>query len=102
MNDRILSPAFLQAACAKKQEEPVAPTVIYLKALVADPTITSVTSTGEITITTIKGGEASTQTSPALTAAALLIEADDQAGIELSALGLLIDTLGDQVELVTE
>ena len=103
MTDGILSPAFLQAACAHKaQEEPVVPTVINLKALVADPTITAVTSTGEITITTTKGGEASTQTSAALTAAALAIEADDQAAIELSALGLVINTLGDQVELVTE
>ena len=100
--DGILSAAFLQAACAKKKEEPVVPTVINLKALVVDPTITAVTSTGEITITTTKGGEASTQTSPALTAAALAIEADDQAAIELSALGLVINTLGDQVELVTE
>ena len=100
MTDGILSPAFLQAACAHKQEEQ--PVVINLKALQADPTITSVTSTGEITITTTKGGEASTQTSPALTATILAIEADDQAAIELSALGLVIDTLGDQVELVTE
>ena len=99
----ILNAAFLQAACAHKaQEEPVVPTVINLKALQADPTITAVTSTGEITITTTKGGEASTQTSAALTAAALAIEADDQAAIELSAEGLVIDTLGDQVELVTE
>lgn len=102
MTDGILGAAFLQAACAKKQEEPVVPTVINLKALQADPTITAVTSTGEITITTTKGGEASTQTSPALSAAALVIEADDQAGIELSAEGLVIDTLGDQVEPVTE
>jgi len=96
----ILSPAFLQAACAKKQEEQ--PTVINLKALQADPTITEVTSTGEITITTTKGGEASTETSPAITATALAIEADDQAAIALSAVGLVIDTLGDQVEIVTE
>ena len=102
MTDGILSAAFLQAACAKKKEEPVVPTVINLKALVADPTITAVTSTGEITITTIKSGVASTQTSPALTGAALAIEADDQEAIELSALGLVIDTLGDQVELATE
>lgn len=102
MMDGIFSPAFLQAACAHKQEEPEQPVAINLKALQADPTITSVTSTGEITITTTKVGEASTQTSPALTATALSIEADDQAGIELSALGLVIDTLGDQVELVTE
>ena len=101
MLDGILGAAFLQAACAHKAE-PEQPVVINLKALQADPTITAVTSTGEITITTIKGGEASTQTSPALTAAALAIEADDQAGIELSALGLVIDTMGDQVELVTE
>ena len=100
MNDGILSPAFLQAACAKAQEEQ--PVVINIKALQADPTITAVTSTGEITITTTKGGNASTQTSPALTATALAIEADDQAAIELSALGLVIDTLGSQVELVTE
>ena len=100
--DGILSPAFLQAACAKKQEEPEQPVVINLKALQEDPTITEVTSTGEITITTTKGGEASTQTSPALTGAALVIQADDQASIELSAEGLMIDTLGDQVELVTE
>jgi hypothetical protein len=102
MKDGVLDPAFLQAACAKAQEEPAQPTVINLKALQADPTVTAVTSTGEITITTIKGGEARTQTSPALTGAALTIEADDQAGIELSADGLVIDTLGDQVELVTE
>ena len=99
--DGILSPAFLQAACAHKQE-PAQPTVIYLKALQADPTITAVTSTGEITINTIKGGEASEQTSAALTAAPLAIQADDQENIELSAEGLVIDTLGDQVELVTE
>ena len=98
--DGILSPAFLQAACAKKKPED--PVVINLKALQADPTITAVTSDGEITITTVKGGEASTQTSAALTASALAIEADDQAAITLSALGLVIDTLGDQVELVTE
>ena len=102
MLDGILMPAFLQSACAKKQEEPVVPTVINLKALVADPTITAVTSEGEITITTTKGGESSTQTSPALTAAALAIQADDQAQITLSAEGLVIETLGDQVELVTE
>lgn len=102
MLDGILSPAFLQAACAKKHEEPEQLVVINLKALQADPTITAVTSTGEITITTVKSGEASTQTSAALTAAALAIEADDQATITLSALGLVIDTLGDQVELVTE
>lgn len=98
----VLSPAFLQAACAHKHEEPEQPVVINLKALQADPTITAVTSTGEITITTIKGGEASTQTSPVLTGAALAIEADDQASVALSALGLVIDTMGDQVELVTE
>ena len=92
--------AFVNAAKAKKQEEQ--PVVINLKALQADPTITAVTSTGEITITTTKSGVASTQTSAALTAAALAIEADDQAAITLSALGLVIDTLGDQVELVTE
>ncbi len=100
--DGILSAAFLQAACAKKQEEPVVPTVINLKSLVADPTITAVTSEGEITITTTKGGEASTQTSAALTAAPLSILADDDTAIELSAVGLVINTLGDQVELVTE
>ena len=102
MNDGILSPAFLQAACAKAQEEPVVPTVINLKALQEDPTITAVTSTGEITIATTKGDTASTQTSPALTAAPLVIEADNDAAIEISAEGLVIDTLGDQVELVTE
>ena len=100
MTDGILTPAFLQAACAKAQQEQ--PVVINLKALQADPTITAVTSTGEITITTVKSGEASVQTSPAISAAALAIEADDQTAIELSALGLVIDTLGDQVELVTE
>lgn len=100
MTGGILSPAFLQAACAHKAEEQ--PVVINLKALQADPIITAVTSTGEITITTTKSGVASVQTSPAITATALAIEADDQAAIELSALGLVIDTLGDQVELVTE
>lgn len=100
MTDGILTPVFLQAACAKAQQEQ--PVVINLKALQADPIITAVTSTGEITITTVKSGEASVQTSPALTATALAIEADDQATIELSAVGLVIDTLGDQVELVTE
>ena len=101
--DGILSPAFLQAACAKAQhEEPVVPMEITLKALQADPTITAVTSTGEIAITTVKGGESVVRTSPALTSAALTIEADDEAIIELSAEGLVIDTLGDQVELVTE
>ena len=100
--DGILSAAFLQAACAKKQEEPVVPTVINLKALQADPTITAVTSTGEITITTTKGGEASTQISAAISEYPLQIDADDQAAIELSAIGLVINTLGDQVELVTE
>ena len=100
--DGILSPAFMQSACAHKQEEPEQPVVINLKALQIDPTITSVTSTGEITIATTKDGVASTQTSVALTEAALAIEADDQAAIELSALGLVINTLGDQVELVTE
>lgn len=99
MNDGILSPAFLQAACAKAQEEPV---VINLKSLVADPTITAVTSEGEITISTTKDDTASTQTSEALTAAPLSILADDDAAIELSAVGLVIDTLGDQVEIVTE
>lgn len=102
MNDGILSPAFLQAACAKKKEEPVAPTVINLKALVADPTITAVTSDGEITIATTKDDTASTQTSEALTAAPLSILADNDTAIELSAVGLVIDTMGDQVELVTE
>lgn len=100
--DGILTPAFLQAACAHKQEEPEQPVVINLKALQADPTITAVTSTGEITITTTKGGEESTQTSAALTAYPLQIEADDQAAIELSALGLVINMLGNEVELVTE
>ncbi len=98
MLDEILTPAFLQAASNRPEE----PTVITLKALQADPTITEATSLGEITITTIKGGEASTQTSAALSTAALAIEADDQATIELSADGLIINVLGDQVELVTE
>ena len=100
--DGILSPAFMQAACAHKQEEPEQPVVINLKALQADPTITSVTSTGEITIATTKDDTASTQTSVALTEAALAIQADNDAAIEISALGLVINTLGDQVELVTE
>ena len=100
MLEGILTPAFLQSACAHKaQEQPV---VINLKALQEDPTITAVTSTGDITITTTKSGVASTQTSPAISAAALAIEADVQAAITLSALGLVIDTLGGQVELVTE
>lgn len=103
MTDGILSPAFLQAACAKKaQEEPVVPTVINLKALQADPTITAVTSEGEITIATTKDDTASTQTSEALTAAPLSILADADAAIEVAAVGLVIDTLGDQVKLVTE
>lgn len=103
MENGILTPAFLQAACAKKeQEEPVVPTVINLKALVDDPTITAVTSEGEITIATTKDDTASTQTSEALTAAPLSILADADAAIEVSAVGLVIDTLGDQVELVTE
>ena len=102
MNDGILSPAFLQAACAKKKEEPVVPTVINLKALQSDPTITAVTSESEITIATTKDDTASTQTSEALTAAPLSIFADVDAAIEVAAVGLVIDTLGDQVELVTE
>lgn len=36
MMDGILSPAFLQAACAHKQEEPEQPVVINLKALQAE------------------------------------------------------------------
>lgn len=99
MNDDILSPAFLQAACAKAQEESV---VINLKSLVADPTITAVTSEGEITISTTKDDTASAQTSEALAAAPLSILADDDTAIELSAVGLVINTLGDQVEIVTE
>lgn len=101
--DGILNAAFLQAACAHKaQEEPVVPTVINLKALVADPTITAVTSEGEITIATTKDDTASVQTSEALIAAPLSILADVDAAIEVAAVGMAIDTLGDQVEIVTE
>ena len=100
--DGILNMAFLQAACAHKAEEPEQPVVINLKALQADPTVTKVTSTGEITITVINSGTVDVQTSAALTEAALAITADDQAAITLSALGLVINELGSQVELVTE
>lgn len=98
MEDGILSPAFLQAACAHAQE----PTVVTLKALQADPTITAVTCVGEISIVTTKGGEQVETTATDLTTAPLAIEADDQAIIAIAGYDFTIDTLGDQVELVTE
>ena len=100
--DGILNPAFLQAACAKAHEEPVEPVVITLKALVEDPTITSVTSEGEITIDSIKSGAAYQKVENAMTAEPLPLHADDQTQLTVSAVGLVINTLGDQVELVTE
>ena len=100
MNDGILSPAFLQAACAHQAQEQ--PTVITLKALQADPTITSVTCVGEITISSIKGGVETTQTYNDLTATPVAVEADDQSQFTITGADVTIDTLGTECELVTE
>lgn len=95
-----ISASFIQGTCAHKAQEKSV--VINLKALQDDPVITSVTSTGAIVVTTTKSGVESVQNFPALTATALSIEADADAAIQIEALGLVINTLGDQVELVTE
>lgn len=96
----ILSPAFLQSACAHAHE--VEPTVITLKALQADPTITSITCVGDISIVATKSGVETTVTKSDLTAEALLIEADDQSTITITGDDVTINDLGSQVEIVTE
>lgn len=100
MLDGILTPAFLQSACAKKHEEPA--TVITLKALQADPTITSVTCVGAIEVKSTKSGVETTQTYNDLNAAPLVVSADDQSQFTITGADVTIDTLGSECELVTE
>lgn len=98
MNNGILSPAFLQAASNRKAKV----TVITLKALQDDPTITSVTCVGEITVSSIKSGAETTQTYNDLTAAALSVSADNNTQFTISGADVTINELGSEAELVTE
>ena len=95
MLDGILTPAFLQAACAKKQQAPVINEAYT--AVAEDPTITSLTCVGEITVVSTKDGVEKAETYNDLTASPVAIEADINTVVTISGTNFTINELGDEL-----
>lgn len=96
MLDGILTPAFLQAACAKAEK---IVTKAYT-ALAADPTITSLTCVGQITVTSTKNDETKVETYSDLTASPVAIEADINTRVTIAGADFTVNELGDELEEV--
>ena len=91
MMSGILSPAFLQAAGRAGKGAPVGK--IILDTQFADPTINSISCTGEIKVSTIKNGAALVETYTDLNGETLSIQADANtqiviSGAEITACGI--------------
>lgn len=94
MFDGILSPAFLQAACAKAQSKV---NVIMLNGVMQDPIINSLTCVGEITIESVKNGEPVTETYSDLTTAQVSIQADADSDVVIKG-DVTVVEIGEQAE----
>ena len=98
----ILSPAFLQAAGRAGKGAPIGK--IILNTQFADPTIASISCTGEIKVTTIKNGAPLVETYSDLNGDALSIQADANtqiiiSGAEITECGVVSSTNVDYTKI---
>ena len=96
MMSGILSPAFLQAAGRAGKGAPVGK--IILDTQFADPTISSISCTGEIKVTTIKNGTPLVETYTDLGGDTLSIQADANTQIVISGAGITACEIGENTD----